>query len=61
MKEKEGRIVAVKFDQSTLAKVEQIAKSEREFEGNRSLFIRRAVYEFLERFESKAQEEAQAA
>lgn len=50
--------VAVKIDPITLAKVDHISHTEREFEGNRSLFIRKAVYELVERFEKI--EEAQA-
>lgn len=52
--------IAVKIDPVTLAKINDIAVNEREFEGNRSLVIRKAVYEFVDKFEKRVSQKKAA-
>lgn len=60
MTAKETTRIPLTIDRETLAKIDQISKREREFEGNRSLFIRRAMYELITRFDKREEGEKAA-
>lgn len=45
--------IQLKIDPETLDRIDRVTSSIKALEGNRSLFIRQAIHERLERFEKK--------
>jgi len=54
----EKRPIPIRLDPETIARIDRVVQHDKSMEGNRSLFIRQAIHERLERFEKPEVKEA---